>query len=138
MVNIVLELHTFTCYFMTGLIWIVQIVHYPSFEYIKEEDFLDFASFHQKNITQIVMPIMIVELLSAFYLIKLAPIFYLNLFLTLTIWLVTFFYSVPAHKKLCLSKEISIISRLVKTNWLRTILWSARTLLILIFLINSN
>ena len=59
----------------------------------------------------------------------------LNIISILIIWASTFFLSVPCHSKLQQSKDKQQISRLVLTNWPRTILWSARSLFFIWFLL---
>jgi hypothetical protein len=46
------------------------------------------------------------------------------------IWLVTFFVSVPIHNELITGLRHELVSRLVATNWLRTITWTLRTILL--------
>ena len=45
-----------------GLIWTVQLVHYPAFRYIQEGQFTAFQHFHMQGITLIVLPLMLAEL----------------------------------------------------------------------------
>ena len=59
-----------------------------------------------------------------------------NLFLlALTIliinWIITALVFVKMHNKLLINYKIEIISLLVKWNWLRTLLWSVRLILLL-------
>ena len=53
------------------------------------------------------------------------------LMMLIGIWLSTFLLQVPAHEKLILKKDNQIIARLVKTNWIRTILWSLKLLVLI-------
>ena len=120
------------CSFLTGLIWVIQLVHYPSFHYVDRKTFLAFNQFHQASITVIVLPAMILELISSFALFYLAPELLINqisLLLVIVIWLSTFFLSVPCHAKLLKEKNSETIKRLVKTNWIRTVAWSIRLVL---------
>ena len=52
--------------------------------------------------------------------------------LILSLWLVTFFISVPLHNKLGQARHEQIIQKLIGTNWIRTLLWTLRTLIILL------
>ena len=54
---------------MVGVIWVIQLVHYPSFHFINKKDYEQFQDFHMKRITYIVMPTMLIELLTGVYLI---------------------------------------------------------------------
>ena len=51
--------------FMVGLIWMVQIVHYPLFDDVGQENYLSYQQRHQTNITYIVGPVMLIELATA-------------------------------------------------------------------------
>lgn len=53
------------------------------------------------------------------------------------IWLVTFFIQVPLHNKLSEARDKEAISRLVSSNWIRTSLWSLKSILSLIILNNT-
>jgi hypothetical protein len=118
---------------MTGIIWVIQLVHYPSFCFIAAHDFEKFCKFHQKNITLIVLPLMLIELV--FSLIILTNKFHdksyvLSMAFLLVIWIVTIFVSVPLHRLLLKEKSDVLITRLIRTNWYRTIGWTLRTLLL--------
>lgn len=131
------KLQLTTCLFMTGLIWIVQLVHYPSFRFIAHNEFLKFSSFHQNRISLIVAPVMLIEAVTATILVFLETpeVFYwINLLGVIGIWLVTITLSMPQHNRL--SKEFSIdaINKLIDTNWLRTFLWSLRSAFLLFYL----
>lgn len=123
-----LLLHLCLSVFMCGLIWLVQLVHYPSFHFISKEDFVFFEFFHTKWISFIVMPTMIAEALIQLYLVwKIpSPTHMISTVCLFFIWLTTFIVSVPAHQKLALGKDEVVINRLIKTNWIRTFFWSAR------------
>lgn len=129
----ILNLHIFSTIFMSGLIWVIQLVHYPSYKYISETEFESFQRFHVKNITIIVAPVMTLELITSFLILYRD---FSNLILilnTLTIgliWVSTFFLSIPCHGQLTKNKDLKVINRLVATNWIRTIIWSVRLILI--------
>ena len=118
---------------LTGLIWTIQIVHYPGFLGVGPEIFLAYQHNHMRTISYVVIPLMLVELVAAlllpvFYQHRFAWITYLATSLVLVIWLTTFFISSPLHGKLASEGYNSLlIHRLVATNWIRTIAWSVRT-----------
>ena len=116
---------------MTGAIWIIQIVHYPTFLFVKEPAFAQFHHFHSSQITWIVAPMMVLELLTGLMLAYLFQgIWIFQFFLILLLWIVTFFISVPLHNNLGQVRDEPKIKRLVFTNWLRTFLWTLRTLIL--------
>lgn len=117
---------------MTGAIWVIQIVHYPTFNFVADARFQSFHQFHSKQITWIVAPMMVLELMSGLVLSFLVQgIWIFQFILILLIWLATFFISVPLHNKLGIQRDENVNSKLVVTNWIRTLLWTLRTVLIL-------
>jgi len=133
--EVVFLIQLFASFFLCGLIWIVQLVHYPSFKYVDNLEFTKFELFHTKNISFIVVPIMVLELATAIILahnsLGYSKLFFINLILVLTVWLVTFVFSVPCHQKLTRVKNLRTIDLLVKTNWLRTFIWTLKALLLI-------
>jgi hypothetical protein len=122
-----------TC-LMCGVIWIVQLVHYPSFKFISAEKFLEFERFHCNRISIIVMPIMSIEFLSGAFILfnnDQTPLFILNFIGLVLIWISTFFIQSSLHSKLLLNYSLKNIQLLVKTNWIRTFLWSMRVFLLI-------
>ncbi|MCC6137729.1 MAG: hypothetical protein IT287_03800 [Bdellovibrionaceae bacterium] len=126
---ILLLLHIMTCAMMTGLIWLVQLVHYPAFAQIGDKDFLSFHMQHSQRITYIVGPTMLIELVTAVLLLlpkSESKFFWFNLTGVVLIWMSTALLSIPLHNTLATGKDLLIINKLVLTNWPRTILWSVR------------
>ena len=135
--DVILISHIVCCFLMTGVIWVIQLVHYPSFKYIDEGQFADFAKFHAARISLIVLPLMLVEIISALYLLDQHSWGIYNLSGVVLIWISTFLLSVPCHNKLQKGKDNSLINRLVITNWPRTFLWSMRSVFFTWFILQS-
>lgn len=53
--------HAGATWFMTGLIWFVQIVHYPLMGAVPGDAFRVYQELHQRRTTWIVGPVMLVE-----------------------------------------------------------------------------
>jgi hypothetical protein len=51
--------------------------------------------------------------------------------LTLLVWLSTMAIQVPLHQKLAGQFELASIRALVSSNWIRTVAWSMRSLVLL-------
>lgn len=117
---------------LTGLIWTVQLVHYPAFRYVAPDRFVDFETFHRRGISLIVMPLMLLELESSLVLLlypaPLLPWWWaaVGAAAVSVIWLSTFLIQVPLHQTLASGYDQSAIERLVRTNWIRTVVWSVR------------
>jgi len=114
------------------LIWFVQLVHYPFFQFVNEEKFSMAMNFHQQKISYLTLPLMLVELALCRYDFY-SGIRYsiIVLLLVVLIWLHTFMIMVPIHKKLLLSKDKMIIAKLINNNWARTILWTIKLIIVL-------
>jgi hypothetical protein len=126
-------LQLFSTIAMTGIILLVQFVHYPTFHYVDVTRAQEFQMFHVNQITKIVMPLMLIELITIIALSLLFPkvSYFVLAGLTVGIFLLTFFLSVPLHNQLLTSWQSALISKLVFTNYPRTILWCFKSLTIL-------
>ncbi len=116
---------------LLSLIWIVQLVHYPAFLYIDQQQFKAFQQFHMQSISYVVAPLMFIELGLAAWTVYQFPsqwAFWTILVIVILLWLSTFFVSVPYHNKLVLGKDVHAIKMLVQTNWIRTALWTAKAI----------
>jgi hypothetical protein len=117
-----------SCFYMTGVISVIQSIHYPSFKFI-QKDFTQFHADHCRSLGLIAAPMMCLELASALWLVKNGEFWLLvNLATVVLLWALTFLVSVPAHNKLATGFDELAWSHLVKTNWWRTILWLARSM----------
>lgn len=117
---------------MTGVIWIIQLLNYPFMRYVKLQEFVDFHLAHSSRITWIVGPAMILQISSAFYLLtqEATNKYFISFFiLSLSVFLATFFLSVPQHNILALGFDQQAYEKLVSTNWVRTFFWSLNTLI---------
>ena len=126
---------------MTGLIWFVQVVHYPLMAAVGEDHFVAYELAHTQRTTLVVMPVMLLELATAAALIfwnvggNLSNTWlWVNLIGLGLIWASTFFIQVPLHGQLSAQHSGAAIQQLVNTNWIRTFLWTARSALLLFLL----
>jgi len=134
--KIILLIHVFATLFMVGLIWFVQIVHYPLFANVGGEQFKTYEELHQRLTTWVVGPAMLLELATAVFLVKYvtldsAILAWIGLALIIVIWLATALLSVPAHNSLTIEYTAAAYHKLVATNWIRTVVWTARGVLVL-------
>lgn len=141
--EVLLLVHAAATWFMTGLIWFVQIVHYPLMAGVGPDAWRAYEREHQRRTTFVVAPVMLIELSLAAALAAsptIWPILFSHsvpapvspslawggLALLGLAWISTFALQVPAHRGLETSFTTSLHSRLVTTNWVRTVAWSAR------------
>ena len=137
MINIsILELiHLITTAMMVSIIWLVQILHYPTFLYIDNERYTEFQNFHMKNISFLIIPLMLLEFLTGFFLLffvnEIDFYFSISFSLLVLIWLITVLFFTRYHSALSNKYERNIILRLIRLNWIRTFFWTARLGLLL-------
>lgn len=109
------------------LIWLVQLVIYPSFSSIEPARFIDWHHRYMRTISFIVIPLMLVQaaLIGVQCINAPIPAHLISTAAVLAAWGATFTMSVPCHRKLQLmGKTEKWIDRLVRTNWIRTVAWS--------------
>ena len=135
--DFVLLAHVGATLFMTGVIWFVQLVHYPLFAGVGAAGFSAYAAEHGRRTTWVVMPAMTVELGTGVALalgrpdgIGAAPVWF-GLGMLGAIWLSTMLVQVPRHRVLGGGFDDAAWRWLVRTNWLRTAAWTARGVLVL-------
>lgn len=112
-----------------GLIWTVQLVHYPSFHFVP--DFSAFHPHHTRSISFVVAPLMVTELGLAIWLVFRTGgewVWVVALALVIVIWIITFFRAIPLHDALSIARDPEGIDALIRVNWLRTLLWSVKSL----------
>lgn len=131
--KLLLLAHFTATVFMTGLLWMVQLVHYPLFMEVQPSAFAKYERLHQAKISPIVAPMMLFELFSSLVLVYngwgLLSLWF-NAALVLGIWCATFLIQMPLHFQLAkIGFDKSLIKRLIRTNWFRTIAWTIRTIL---------
>jgi hypothetical protein len=128
-------LHLVATAAMVGVIWIVQLTHYPAFRFVDPLQFKRFEDFHRSSISFVVIPLMLTEVVSGAFLFLSgyrSMFFVLSLFVLLLVWISTFLIQVPLHNRLGRAPDPVIIERLITTNWLRTGGWSIRIVLLLL------
>ncbi len=124
--------------FMTGLIWLVQLVHYPLFSKVGGASFIDYHAGHGQLIIWIVLPMMALQLVTSALLVLRRPswldgfVAWAGLVLVGTVWLSTVFLQVPQHGNLAAGFDASAHQVLVTSNWLRTFAWTAHGAILLV------
>ena len=119
---------------MVGVIWVIQLVHYPSFKYVKDSDYIIFQKKHMSNISYIVFPVMITELITSlliFFSGEKSFFFMLSLICLSMIWVITGVLFTKFHSILQTGKDLKMIEKMIKANWIRTLLWTLRIIMIL-------
>lgn len=123
--------------YMTGLIWFVQLVHYPMFADVPEEAFVRYEQIHQARTVWAVGPMMLLELGTALAMFAYRPegvpawVAWAGLALLLLVDGSTAVFFGPQHGRLSAGFDAELHRQLVDWNWLRTIGWTLRGLLML-------
>lgn len=129
---LLLATHAFATLAMTGLIWFVQIVHYPMFARVGDDCFAAYELVHARRTGLVVAPLMLTEAATG-ALIAIAPPVgvphawaWAGLAMIGALWASTAFLQVPCHRALERGFDARVHRRLVATNWLRTAIWTVR------------
>jgi hypothetical protein len=134
--GIALLVNAVSTWYLTGLIWVVQLVHYPAFARIDAGLFPRFHGEHGAAITAVVAGPMLAEAASAVLLVLRPPaaasrrLAALGVALVVVIWASTAWLQVPEHARLAEGFDPDVHARLVDTNWIRTVAWSLRAVLV--------
>lgn len=130
--------------FMTGLIWFVQVVHYPLMARVVgsggegwREQLRAYCGEHQRRTTLVVAAPMLIEAVAACVVVASLSgtehVAWASALVLAGVWLSTCAVQVPIHGALERADDAARATRLVRllvrTNWVRTIGWSARAVL---------
>lgn len=134
--EVVLAAQAFASAAMCGLIWFVQVVHYPLFAQVTGPGERAYAAEHQRRTALVVIPFMLVEGVTALMVAVNPPpgipsaAAFAGLALVLLLWASTGMVQMPLHGRLGREGHLpAAVASLVRSNWLRTALWTARGLL---------
>lgn len=117
---------------MVGVIWFVQVVHYPLLSVVPVESAASVAVEHQRRTGWVVMMPMTVEGVTTLLLLGMVPegvawfVPWLAGIPLAVALLATVFLSVPRHARMAANPDETVGRELVSTNWVRTIAWSIR------------
>ena len=131
--GLILSAHLFTTFAMTGIIWFVQIVHYPLLSKMPREGFSMIEREHCDRTGVVVGPLMVIEAFTLGMLLLqgvISPLFFLSALLLGIVWLSTIIFQIPCHRSLLGGWDAQVHRRLVLTNWIRTAAWTLRSVIV--------
>jgi hypothetical protein len=131
-------IHAVVTWALIGLIWTIQVVHYPLFEQVGEDHFRRYHDRHMARILWLVGPLMLAEVGTAAALLysgERSLWFILSLTALAVIWGSTALFQVPLHQQLEAGYESSLVHRLVRSNRWRTLAWTVRGICLIALLI---
>jgi len=109
------------------LIWMIQLIVYPSFLYYNKEALVSWHRKYTLRLAIIVIPLMFGQLLLTswqWYQSQTLEMT-MRLLLVIAVWVSTFVQFVPIHNKITQGKATNQhLKQLVHRNWLRTTLWT--------------
>lgn len=126
-----LIIHFAVTWSLVGLIWTIQVLHYPLFKEVGPDRFVIYHQRHMSLVTWVVGPLMLVELGTAaglFYLGERSLLFSISLGALVLNWASTALVQVPLHQKLTGGHDARMIQQLVRSNGWRTAGWTVRGL----------
>lgn len=144
MQTLTLLIHAAATLFLTGVIWFVQVVHYPLLAESCPSGAGGGHWRHVRRTTSLVVPVMALEGGAAVLLAWHSPegwargLAIVGLLLAGVNWLSTASVQVPAHRLLLRQWNAEIARGLVRSNWLRTVAWSTRSVLALCLLAETR
>jgi len=129
----VLLANTAATWFMCGVIWFVQLVHYPLFARYARDDFRATMLDHQRRTGRVVAGPMLVEFVTAVAVVvcvRDSPLPWIGVALV-GVWVYcTALVQIPLHNQLTASGfDSETHTRLVHANWIRVVAWTARAAL---------
>lgn len=121
---------------MCGVIWFVQIVHYPLFARIPSADGRVYAVENQRRTAWVVLPFMLVEGATAALVAVFPPAgvgwpaALAGAVAVVALWASTLAVQMPLHGRLAAAgHEPATVAALVRSNGVRTMLWTFRAVL---------
>lgn len=129
--------------FMCGLNWIVQAVHYPLFDRVDRGRWTEFHREHSQRIGRIVGVPWALQGLGAIGLVAKRPegvamgLVVLSLLLAGVTVVATVVFALPAHGRLAERFDAEVHRRLVLTNWIRTVAWTAGTVVAAVMVLQA-
>ena len=133
----------FCTFAMTGIIWFVQIVHYPLMRKVGKGRFVRYMQTHFVLAAFVVGPLMLLEAAAVVYgLLTPTPWIthdaaLLGAVLLLVIWISTFAIHLPQYRRLEREFEARAYRRLLFNNWIRCYAWSFRSIILVFSMLQA-
>ncbi len=128
---------------MTGVIWFVQVVHYPLFASVGADEWQSYHRKHSRRTTWVVIAPMTIDLATSVALVAVvpdgvSPVLVAAGAVAVVTWGATGLLAVPAHRHLGDGWHGGVGRRLTLTNWVRTTAWSLHSLVVLAALAQAS
>lgn len=127
--------HAAITWLLAGLIWTIQLVHYPLFLDVGTDRFSAYHRRHMLRISLLILPLVAAEAVLAVALVRGSHrndrLSWIGLALIIINAAATALIHAPLHVRLEKGRDEKLLRRLTLPNWIRTIAWSARAILAL-------
>jgi hypothetical protein len=113
---------------LAGLIWTIQLVHYPLFALVSSADWPRYGDEHRRRITWLAAPLMLssVGVALALAIGDGSGLSVVNAGLAIGVFVLTGLVFAPLHGRLEHAASERALRVLVRANWLRTLAWTAQ------------
>ena len=136
--QIILQISLLVDVGLVVLIWMVQLIVYPSFTYYNPKNLIEWHQKYTTGIAVVVIPLMLTQLVLAIVAVFYQPNFIAisTLLIVLFLWIFTFLSFAPLHFKISEgTHHQKLLQLLIRRNWIRTFVWSGLFLFHLILYI---
>lgn len=137
MLSLILIFQILSCVSLLGLLWFIQLIHYPLLNRIKE-GFVQYERESLKRATYLTGPLMVFDFVLSLFLIAYENtdilIFFacIHLVLGILYWLWTFLFQLQRHQKLTVGYSKKALGKLITSSWFRLIIWTIKSLVLLV------
>jgi heme exporter protein D len=128
--SVLVTTHLVSTLFLVGMIWTVQLVHYPLMALVGPEHFANYEAAHAPRMAAVVMVPWALQGITVAGLLLAVPdgvaasLVWGAAVTALVPVVVTATTSVPAHRRLTSGFDARTHRRLVASNWIRTVGWT--------------
>lgn len=123
--------HMAATWAMVGFVWTIQILQYPLMSVVPLDAFPGFEKAHQRRVISVIAifgPLEVITAAVVWLAVEAVP-WWLSAGSGLAlagIWASTGLFFAPLHGRLASGFDPVLHRRLVRSNWLRTVAWTAR------------
>lgn len=135
--SIALMINLFSSFILIGIILWAQLITLTLFQEIPISTFKSLYHNHYRRTKLLAIPLMAIEIISSMIIILFPPEhipripLLINFGLVVLIWLSSILIQSPIHQRLAFNPGMEDIRLLEKTNWIRTILWNLKGILLI-------
>lgn len=124
-------IHAAATWAMVGFIWTIQLLVYPMMARVPADAFPAYEQLHQRRVVAVLAVFAVVEVVAAGALAFVdtgvpTVLWSIGGVLLFALWVATGAFYAPLHGRLGDGFDADLHELLVRTNWLRTVAWTAR------------